>query len=181
MKTRLFCSPPPLEGGSKLSLSGSEKVISGRGNIEAVPRPEKYLAALEFFDQPSRGGWRVGLERTRSRRSPQYQLPAVDTKRLMGCRNDNSAGAAVLLNKLRRQRFARRIERCQRLVEQPERPPAQFEPRQRGALLLSGGKILCGQVAGSRQTDLCERRRDIAGHAVVARIECERLEWRELR
>jgi hypothetical protein len=49
---------PPLEGGSKSSLSDSEKRISGRGNVEAAPGPEKFLATLEFFDPPSRGGWK---------------------------------------------------------------------------------------------------------------------------
>jgi hypothetical protein len=44
-------------GGSKLSLSVSEKRISGRGIVDAAPRPEKFFASLRFFDPPSRGGW----------------------------------------------------------------------------------------------------------------------------
>src|SRR5580692_11175705 len=33
-------SHPPLEGGSKLSLSDREKRISGRGDVDAGPRPQ---------------------------------------------------------------------------------------------------------------------------------------------
>ena len=52
---RRIITHPPLEGGSKLSLSVSKKRISGRGNVRAAPRPEKFFASLRFFDPPSRG------------------------------------------------------------------------------------------------------------------------------
>jgi NAD(P)-dependent dehydrogenase (short-subunit alcohol dehydrogenase family) len=53
------------DGGSKLSLSAGEKRISGRGIPSTSPLPEKFFASVrcrsrtsEFFDPPSRGGWR---------------------------------------------------------------------------------------------------------------------------
>jgi 4-diphosphocytidyl-2-C-methyl-D-erythritol kinase len=47
-------SHPPLEGGSKLSLSDNEKRISGRGIVDAAPRPEKF-ALRENFSTPPQG------------------------------------------------------------------------------------------------------------------------------
>jgi hypothetical protein len=49
-----FSPTLPVREGRNLSLSDSEKKISGRGMVAAAPRPEKFF---EFFDPPSRGGW----------------------------------------------------------------------------------------------------------------------------
>jgi hypothetical protein len=57
---------PPLEGGSKLSLSDSEKRISGRGIVEAAPRPEKFFASLRIF-RPALKGRVTSRRPTRSR------------------------------------------------------------------------------------------------------------------
>jgi predicted tellurium resistance membrane protein TerC len=46
---------PPLEGGSKLSLSDSEKKISGRGAAATLPRPEKFFATLRIFRPALKG------------------------------------------------------------------------------------------------------------------------------
>jgi hypothetical protein len=53
---------PPLEGGSKLSSSDSEKRILERGLSMQHPAPKNSPArASEFFDPPSRGGWNDAL------------------------------------------------------------------------------------------------------------------------
>ena len=47
---------PPLEGGSKLSLSDSEKRISGRGIVDPAPRPEKLSLRSSFSTRPQGAG-----------------------------------------------------------------------------------------------------------------------------
>src|ERR1700677_321897 len=81
--SKLIISHPPLEGGSKSSLSNSEKRISGRGQsptIVRAPLPEKCLATLEFFDPPSRGGWEIRCfhkQRRLSIRRKRLRSPAT--------------------------------------------------------------------------------------------------------
>ena len=53
---------PPLEGGSKLSLSASEKRISGRAVHQHYPAPKNSSLRSEFFDPPSSGGWYKNVE-----------------------------------------------------------------------------------------------------------------------
>ena len=51
----------PLEGGSKLSLSDSEKRISGRSIVEAAPGPEKFALRLNFSTLPQGEGGDLAL------------------------------------------------------------------------------------------------------------------------
>jgi 4-diphosphocytidyl-2-C-methyl-D-erythritol kinase len=49
-------SHPSLEGGSKSSLSGGEKKISGRGIVDAAPRPEKFALRSNISTRPQGAG-----------------------------------------------------------------------------------------------------------------------------
>jgi len=61
--------------------------------------------------------------------------------------------AKVLVHEAREERFAFAVERCGRLVEQPERPRGEDEPRQTGAPPLAGREHADGKVERMAEPD----------------------------
>ena len=93
--------------------------------------------------------------------APQCEALAVQPQRLVRGGDGETARLAMCGDELRRQRFAGRVERGQRFVEEPERSLAQKKPGQRQAPFLPGRQILQRQVAGARKTHGGERGLDV--------------------
>src|SRR5512133_695559 len=71
---------------------------------------------------------------------PQRQLPRIrQIERAMRRSDDHAALAEMVVHQMREPRLRGRVQRVQRLVEQPDRPRRDEQPRQRHAAFLAGG------------------------------------------
>ncbi len=88
-------SHPPLEGGSKLSLSDSEKRISGRGIVDAAPRPEKLSLRSSFSTRPQSASAEASADKAQSPAKPwrsrtQGAGGVIDVASLVGFLNSTT-------------------------------------------------------------------------------------------